>query len=82
MLLPFTDFMKLYGTHLSTEDKERLLELMHTEYNSKVEVSDSHDYWKAKREYNNYYKKSNGMVQIFETNSKAIQEKLGGVKKI
>lgn len=44
MLLPFTDFMKLYGTHLSTEDKERLLELMHTEYNSKVEVSDSHDY--------------------------------------
>ena len=83
MLLPFVDFIKLYDTHLSVQDRERLVELIHAEIDSKAEVSNSHDYWKAKRKYNNdYYKKSNEMFQIFETNSKAIQEKLGGKKDI
>jgi hypothetical protein len=83
MVLPFTNFIKLYDPHISVQDRNRLLELMHTEVDSYAEVSNSHDYWKAKRNYNNaYYKKSNEMIQIFETNAKAIQEKLGGKKDI
>ena len=83
MLLPFSDFIKLYDPHLSKQDSEMLIKILLTKVDTSAEVPDIHEYWKAKRRVNNdYYKKSNEMIQVFETNSKAIQEKLGGKKDI
>ena len=44
MVLPFTDFIKLYDSHISVQDKKRLLEIMRAEIDSSAEVSNSHDY--------------------------------------
>nr|GEV96237.1 cytochrome c oxidase subunit 2, mitochondrial [Tanacetum cinerariifolium] len=44
MVLPFTNFMQLYEPHISVEDRNKLLDLMHTEVDSNAEVSNSHEY--------------------------------------
>jgi hypothetical protein len=57
------------------------LDLIRREIDNSGELIDVHEFWKSKRRVNDaYWDNSNGVIRIFEQNSKSIQEQLGGKK--